>query len=310
MSTTAVFHKRKIKSPLNYIGGKYKILDQLLPLFPPDIDNFVDLFTGGCNVGINATAKKTYCNDNLIFLVEMYRAFQVHAIEEVLFHIEKRIFDFELSLVNEAGYKKLRETYNREKHPLDLFVLIAYSFNHQIRFNNNHQFNNPFGRERSSFNQTMKQNLEIFLHRIKNTEIEFTAHNFREFDFSAFGANDFVYCDPPYLISTGTYNDGKRGFTGWNKDEENALLEILDRLNERRIKFALSNVLEHKGKSNEILKQWLEKNPDYRVNFIKHHYSNSNYQTANRDKNASSEVLITNYETLDRTAHRTLFDLF
>ena len=46
----------KIKSPLNYIGGKAKILDQILPLFPKEIDNFIDLFAGGCNVGINVNA--------------------------------------------------------------------------------------------------------------------------------------------------------------------------------------------------------------------------------------------------------------
>jgi len=27
-----------IKSPLNYIGGKYKILNQILPLFPKQIN--------------------------------------------------------------------------------------------------------------------------------------------------------------------------------------------------------------------------------------------------------------------------------
>ena len=42
-----------IQSPLNYTGGKYKLLPQILPLFPKEIDCFVDLFCGGCNVGIN-----------------------------------------------------------------------------------------------------------------------------------------------------------------------------------------------------------------------------------------------------------------
>lgn len=36
-----------IKSPLNYTGGKYKLLPQLLELFPTNIDTFVDLFAGG-----------------------------------------------------------------------------------------------------------------------------------------------------------------------------------------------------------------------------------------------------------------------
>lgn len=47
-----------IQSPLNYTGGKYKLLPQILPLFPKDINCFVDLFCGGCNVGINVCAKK------------------------------------------------------------------------------------------------------------------------------------------------------------------------------------------------------------------------------------------------------------
>ena len=48
-----------IQSPLNYIGGKYKILPQILPLFPSRIRTFVDLFCGGCNVGINVSADRT-----------------------------------------------------------------------------------------------------------------------------------------------------------------------------------------------------------------------------------------------------------
>ena len=47
-----------IKSPLNYVGGKYKLLSQILPLFPKEIDTFYDLFGGGFNVGISVDAKK------------------------------------------------------------------------------------------------------------------------------------------------------------------------------------------------------------------------------------------------------------
>ena len=35
-----------IKSPLNYTGGKYKLLPQIIPIFPSDINTFVDLFGG------------------------------------------------------------------------------------------------------------------------------------------------------------------------------------------------------------------------------------------------------------------------
>ncbi|WP_448530180.1 DNA adenine methylase [Raineya sp.] len=296
---------KSIKSPLNYIGGKYKLLDQILPLFPKKISTFIDLFAGGCNVGLNVKAEKVICNDNLKFLVEMYQEFQKNSLSEILQHIERQITQFELSLSNEEGYKKLREHYNIHKNPLDLFVLVAFSFNHQIRFNNSHEFNNPFGRERSSFNDTMRANLIQFVRKIQATHIQFTCFDFEKFDFSDLTENDFVYCDPPYLISLGTYNDGKRGFTGWDETQEHNLLSILENLHQRNIKFALSNVLEHKGKENEILKNWLNKNNYLKVNYLRADYSNSNYQTLVREKNTSVEVLITNYEV---EKPKTLFD--
>lgn len=286
---------QRIKSPLNYIGGKTKILNQILPLFPKYINNFVDIFAGGCNVGINVEANKVYFNDNLSFLIEMYRYFQQNELESTLSYIQNRIATLGLSLTNEEAYKKLRNTYNQHKHPLDLFVLIAYSFNHQIRFNNNHQFNNPFGKNRSSFNPSMKHNLEQFIIQIKETQPIFSSLCFTDFDYSFLTQDDFLYADPPYLITTGTYNDGKRGFKGWNEKTEHQLLTLLDQLNARGIKFALSNVLEHKGKENTILKSWLSTRPHYVVNHINTHYANANYQTLVRNKNASNEVLITNY---------------
>ena len=245
---------KNIKSPLNYIGGKKKILNQVLPLFPKKINNFIDLFAGGCNVGINVKADKVYFNDNLTYLIEMYQTFQKNELEATLSHIENRIKEFDLTLTNENGYKKMREQYNEKKNSLDLFVLIAFSFNHQIRFNNDHKFNNPFGRNRSSFNASMKYNLIQFITKIKNTDINFTNHCFSNFNLNFLDYNDFVYCDLPYFITTGSYNDGKRGFKGWTEKEEIQLLKKLDDLNKRKIKFAVSNVLEHKGKSNDHLK--------------------------------------------------------
>jgi DNA adenine methylase len=284
-----------VKSPLNYIGGKYKILPQILPLLPKNINIFVDLFAGGCNVGINVKAHKIIFNDNLTYLINFYKTIHEQDLETTLNHIKNRIEEFNLSITNEIAYKKFRDFYNKTQNPLDLFVLIAYSFNHQIRFNNNHQFNNPFGRNRSSFNATMKYNLEKFIIKLKTINAEFTNLNFDDFDFNSLSVQDFVYADPPYLITTGTYNDGKRGFTGWNEQEEKKLLKILNELDNRNIKFALSNVLEHKGKTNYLLLEWIDKH-NFTINYIKKNYANSNYQTKNRQKNASVEVLITNYK--------------
>ncbi len=50
-----------VKSPLNYIGNKYRIIDQIHQYFPKDINTMVDLFCGGCDVTINTVAAKKIC---------------------------------------------------------------------------------------------------------------------------------------------------------------------------------------------------------------------------------------------------------
>lgn len=285
---------KPVRSPLNYIGGKFKLLPQILRYFPSDINIFVDLFCGGCNVGANVKANHTLFNDNLTYLIDLYRALKDLSVSEVLTHVRKRISDFNLSLVNKEGYIRLRELYNTSRNPLDLFVLVAYSFNHQIRYNSAHQFNNPFGKDRSSFNPTMEKNLVAFIQRLHEMSCEFRSENFENVDLTMLGRNDFVYCDPPYLITTGTYNDGKRGFTGWSEKEEKTLLSLLDSLHMRGVRFALSNVLLHKGRENGILMEWAQDNA-YDIVHLCRNYANSSYHTMDRRRNSSDEVLIINY---------------
>lgn len=283
-----------IKSPLNYIGGKYKILPQIFPLFPKDIDCFVDLFAGGANVGINSTASKIILNDNLVYLVDMYEALAKMSEKDVLSHVDAIVNEYGLSLTNTDGYNSFRDHYNATRNPIDLLILTFFSFNHQIRFNNSHQFNTPFGKNRSRYNETIKKNLTRFLNALHSKKIEFQKQEFDKFDFSKLTSKDFVYCDPPYLITVGSYNDGKRGFTGWGEEQEKKLLEILDNLNNRGIRFALSNVLTHKNMTNHLLQKWIEEN-HYNVHKINNDFTNSNYHTSTHAKENTQEVLITNY---------------
>lgn len=67
-----------IQSPLNYTGGKFKLLAQIFPLFPTNIDTFVDLFCGGCNVGINVKAAKHIYNDINFYLPRIYHELKTH----------------------------------------------------------------------------------------------------------------------------------------------------------------------------------------------------------------------------------------
>jgi adenine-specific DNA-methyltransferase len=278
-----------LKSPLNYIGGKYKLLPQILPRFPHKISTFVDLFAGGCNVGINVNADKIICNDINTKIIDMFSMFKKLPTEDILKRIEDNIEKFRLSKENEQGFADFRDFYNKSGDPIDLYTLTCYSFNYQFRFNNNLEYNNPFGRDRSRFSVNMRNNLILFLERIKDVDIKFTAEDFEKMDLSSLGENDMVYCDPPYLITTGSYNDGNRGFKDWKESQEAALYALLDKLHSQGVVFALSNVLTHKGVKNEMLLDWCNK---YFVTPIENDYSNSSYNTK---RGNSNEVLITNY---------------
>ena len=288
-STDVVSRRKFLKSPLNYVGGKYKLLPQLLEYFPKEINTFVDMFSGGFNVGINVDSKKTICNDINSFIIDLYKELYKEPINNVLGHIQNRIDEYGLSKENEDGFKKIRVYYNKTKNPIDLYTLSCYSFNYQFRFNNDKEYNNPFGRNRSQFSENMRNNLILFTEKLKNMNIEFSSEQFDKLNLEDLTDKDFVYCDPPYLITTGSYNDGNRGFKDWKEEEELKLYGMLDNLNDKHIKFALSNVIEHKGKENKLLKEWSKK---YKVIYLTSDYSNSSYNTK-RDK--SIEVLIVNY---------------
>ena len=137
----------------------------------------------------------------------------------------------------------------------------------------------------------MENKLRRFVTRLKELDVSITDKYFTEFNISKFSKKDFFYFDPPYLITTGNYNDGNRGFQNWTEAQELELLKLMDTLTSHGIKYALSNVLEHKGTCNNILKDYISKTP------VNVHYLNSNYNNAsyNNKKGDSIEVLITNY---------------
>ena len=85
-----------IKSPLNYTGGKYKLLPQIIPPFPKEIDTFLDMFGGGFNVGINVNANRIVYNDIIVEIAEMLHWFKETDIDKLLNEIDGTIKNFGL----------------------------------------------------------------------------------------------------------------------------------------------------------------------------------------------------------------------
>jgi len=295
------------RSPLFYVGDKYKSMTQLLNLFPKKINEFYEPFVGGGTVFLNVTAKKYYLNDIDKNLIDIHRFLIENSKNPSKFFsdVEKIIYKYNLShsfkedvipdsmkkkwkktyfaKFNKGGYEKLREYVNKNKKndPLILYILLIYGFNRMLRFNGGGRFNLPVGNV--DFNKNVVNALNNYFDFVHNKKILVSSKDFRDF-FSKkdFSKNDFVYLDPPYLISASEYNKF------WDQTSESDLLSLIDGLDKEGIKFALSNITHYNGSKNNLLIKWIKK---YRTHKVK-----SNYISFHNNKQKKiNEVLITNY---------------
>ncbi len=276
------------ESPLNYIGSKSKIVTDIRSHAPAYYDKFIDAFGGGFNVGINVNANSIIYNDINHFVKDLVESFKVNDTYQYLLYIKKITNKFGLEKSNAEAYKAARAYYNSfpedKRDPRLLYTIILYGYQQQIRFNGSHEFNNPVGMR--WFNDKVLEKMISFSRVIKEKD-----YDFRTGQYSALlpeiDNNTFVYFDPPYKLTTSSYNDGKRGFNGWDDKLERELFDFINMLNNQKISFMLSYVIEHKGKTNENLIRWITSN---------HYHTIELGDVIGISGSRRKEVLIVNYE--------------
>ena len=279
------------ESPLNYIGSKAKLVKNIKDNMPSNINTFVDAFGGGFNVGINIDECNTIIYNDINHIVKaLIESFREIDTYQYLLYVKRIESKFGLEKGNAGAYYELRDYYNSlpdsKRDPRILYALILYGYQQQIRFNSQHNFNNPVGVR--WFNDKVLEKMISFSRVIKEKNIIFLSTNYENIDQIEEGKS-FVYMDPPYALTTGSYNDGKRGFDGWNEELENKLFLYANTLTANSIPFMLSYVVHHKGKTNQRLLKWIGDNG---YNLIELG------EVIGISGSRRKEVLITNYELL------------
>lgn len=245
------------------------------------------MFGGSGTVLLNTEASNYIYNDVNPYVASIFNGLCFCEPTVTIREIESIIEEYALSKTNKEGFERLREDYNRGKNDwLTLYVLMCHSFNHQFRFNSKHEYNSSFGSIRAYFSDKQKADLYAMRNKFEGNVIV-ASRDFTDFDYTVFNRKDFLYFDPPYLNSSGNYNDGKRGFEGWTQDHEKKLLHLLDDIDSVGLRFALSNNLKY---DNPLLGKWKDK---YTIHYLSGEHINSHYNKSNRTKDI--EVLITNY---------------
>lgn len=295
------------RSPLFYVGDKYKLMREIRSHFPRQIGRLIEPFVGGGSVFMNTDAPVCLANDIDRYVISLHNWLSgyINNAEQLLTDLAAIINHYKLSfsLVRDEVPQYLRKAYPKTyfakynksaygalKHDFNntgktdiskLYLLLIYGFNRMLRFNGKGDFNLPVGNV--DFNQNAKDALIDYLNAIKNRQMFFSSLDFRDFLHGInYQPNDLVYLDPPYLITFSEYNKL------WNDQTERDLLGLLDELNEQDVRFAISNVTHYKGRENHIFSEWMER---YNVYPIKSNYISFNDNTI---KNFN-EVLVTNY---------------
>lgn len=294
------------RSPFFYVGDKYKLVPQLKEHFPEKIDRFIEPFCGGGSVFLNTNAKQYLLNDIDPFMIRLHEYLIKSASRPDAFwdEIKSAIVHYNLSATfmgrdvpkeyrkeyvktyfakyNKDAYMKMRGDYNRSKENMTLlYLLLIYGFNRMLRFNAQGDFNLPVGNV--DFNPNVLDALNAYFEYALDKEIKL--HNM---DFQAFleevnpSENDFVYLDPPYLITFSEYNKL------WDERSEIRLMNCLDELNAKGVRFAVSNVLWHKNRYNALFNEWAQSYQIVRIqsNYISYH---------DNTEKGSYEVLVKNF---------------
>jgi len=123
-----------------------------------------------------------------------------------------------------------------------------------------------------------------FANKVFSSNIVFTCEDYKQISIPQ---DAFVYLDPPYMITTATYNKS------WAEKEEKELYEYLERLDEVGIMWAMSNVLENNGIRHNLLYDWVKSHKTYNLYYLKSNYIHANFRRKNKGRTV--EVLITNY---------------
>lgn len=295
------------RSPLFYVGDKYKLISEIKTHFPQEINRLIEPFVGGGSVMMNVEANSFLLNDIDCYVIAIHRMLSSFIGKKKDFYNQffGLVKEYGLSLsylgntapeelkkafpktyyakYNKEAYNRLRNDFNTggKQDIQKLYVLLIYGFNRMLRFNGKGDFNLPVGDV--DFNQNTYDALEDYFTLLEHKHTDWQNEDFRVFLRNInYQEGDFVYLDPPYLITFSEYNKL------WNEQTETELLSLLDKLNAQGVHFAISNVTHYKGKVNETFLDWSARYTSYP---IKSNYISFNDNTIKKFR----EVLITNY---------------
>lgn len=233
--------KNPLVAPVvKWVGGKRQLLDDLTPLFPKRILSYCEPFLGGGAVLFKLQPRVAYINDINSELMQMYGVIRDN-VEELIIALSKHPNEAE-HFYSVRDWDRDKERYqklSRVDRAARMIYLNKTCYNGLFRVNNAGEFNSPFGHYKNP-NIVNAPTLRAVSSYFQKAEITFSSMDYSEV-LEKVPRGTFVYLDPPYdpVSETANFTGYSKG--GFDQTEQIRLRECCDELNERGIKFMLSN---------------------------------------------------------------------
>ena len=301
-------NKTNQKPFLKWAGGKYNLLDNILPKIPDNINNYHEIFLGGGSVLLGVLSQKNilnnikgniYAYDLNEALINCFKQVKNNSVD-LINNLDTLVSEFssiKINTLNQRGkpdvtinnYNSTREHYyywirskfnDSEKNTLEnasyFIFLNKTGYGGMYRESSSGEFNIPYGKKKSKniptiFDRDVIINVSRLIQNVTFIHSDFTE------SLKKVKKDDFAYLDPPYVPVK-----NKDSFVGYTKNSFDLKkhTELFKQIkNLKNVKFIMSN-------SNEEL---------VRTSFQNF---NINYITARRAINSSnpadtaSEVII------------------
>ncbi len=222
---------------IKWVGGKRKLLPELVKRIPQDFSTYFEPFLGGAALFWQLKPQQAILIDINQELVNTYRCIQ-QDVEALILDLQKHHYNSEYyyQIRNSDRFRSYASWTDIQRASRFIY-LNKTCFNGLYRVNSKGEYNVPFGRYKNP-KIVDAENLRACSQALQKTEI--LTGSFLSIE-SKITPQDFVYFDPPYIPLNTTSNFTSYSSQGFDLEMQIALRDLCKRLDRKRVRFILSN---------------------------------------------------------------------
>ncbi len=186
---------KRLRPLIKFIGSKTRFAEHICSSFPEKYKTYFEPFVGSGAVLGCLRPKRAIAADTMRPLIEMWQSLKRSPKELIESYAESH----EKFLRDRQGtYDAVKARFNKGHNPHDFLFISRTCYGGVIRFRRDGYLSTPIGPHKPILPKEFAQRALEWHLVVQNTE--FVIADYAEI-VEAAGANDVVYCDPPYIDS-------------------------------------------------------------------------------------------------------------